>query len=142
MRHFHCGLRTTDGSSGKAAVEIIAGLVGFYLMGQVHISMAAATASTYGLGRPAALGITPTTPLQIQANDNGVPSRATTVLAWGTSPTVPGTFFHRATLPATVGQRDDFDLNDEGIWVPAGQSIVLWNLAANGVVDICFTIKE
>lgn len=143
MRYFSAGIRTTSGTTGEAALEIIAGAdKGFRLMGMITVAMAAATASTFGIGRPAAKGVTPTTPLAAGANDSGVPSQVTTALAWGTSPTIPGSFFYRITLPATVSAFREFVLPSDGIWVPKGRTIVLWNLASNGAVDISFNIWE
>lgn len=144
MRQFQVGVRTTSGTTGEAALEIIAGASkGFRLLGVIGISMAAATASTFGFGRPAAKGVTPTTPANVPTVDGGrVPSVTTTALAWGTSPTAPSPFMYRATLPATVGAFRDWVLPQSGIWCPAGGTLVLWNLASNGVVDVQFSLFE
>jgi hypothetical protein len=144
MRHYTRGIRSTNGTTTEAALEIIAGAdVGFRLVGTLSLALAAATASSFGLGRPAAKGVTPTTPTTIPANDGGsINSKATTALAWGTSPTVPASFFYRGSFPNVIGSRSEWALPASGIWVPAGQTIVLWNIGATGVTDITFTIQE
>lgn len=143
MRYFSAGIRTTSGTTTEAALEIIAGAdKGFRLMGVCSIAMAAATASNFGIGRPAAKGVTPTTPLALQGNDGGIPSTAKTALAWSTSPTVPGSFYHKVTLPATIGAFIQWNWPADGIFVQPGKTIVLWNVGATGVVDFSFTIWE
>lgn len=142
MKHFQAGIRTSSGTINEAACEIIAGDIGFHLVGLFGVSLAAATASTFGIGRPAALGITPTSPVAFKQTEGNALSQAKSALAWGTSPTVPAQFFYRVTLPATIGAYRDLPLPKSGIWVPALASIVVWNIAANGVSDLFFTIWE
>jgi hypothetical protein len=105
--------------------------------------MAAATASTYGLGRPAAIGVTPTSPVDFLPYDPADPVVAGLVqsaLAWGTGPTAPTQFIRRIGLPATVatGVIWTFDR----LIIPASGSLVLWNLALNGVVDAYAVLDE
>lgn len=144
MRNFTAGIRTTNGTINQAALEIIAPTDrGLRIVGMASIAMAAATASTFGIGRPAAKGITPTTPLQLQeSNGLGVPSATTTALAWGTPPTLPSFYFHRITLPATIGAFINWEWPAEGIYVPKGTTLVVGNISATGVADISFSIVE
>ena len=136
------GRRTTDGSSGAAALEFIAGAKGAFIK-QMVISLAAATASTYGIGRPAALGITPTSPVTSLAElDLQAQVTCKTAIAWGTGPTVPANFFRRVGFPATIGSFQPFDFAGNGLWVPPNASVVVWNLAANGVCDVTIVADE
>lgn len=136
------GRRTTDGSTGAAALEFIAGTKGASIK-SILISLAAATASTYGIGRPAALGITPTSPVtSLVEQDTQASVTSKTAVAWGTGPTVPANFYRRVTLPAVIGSLQLFDFGPAGLWVPAAASIVVWNLAANGVVDVTIVHDE
>lgn len=139
---------TSSGSSGAAALEIIAPtLYGFWLRG-LQIALSAATASVYGLGRPAAKGITPTTPVALLLNGAvGTLGQVltATALAWGTGPTVPVSFFRQVGLPATVGANAfliDPSVPSDSIWVPANGSLVLWNGAANSVAYVSVTVDE
>jgi len=143
MKYYSTGVRTTNGTTTQACLEIIAGAsIGFRLVGIFGISLAAATASSFGLGRPAAKGVTPTTPLTLAGNDKGLDSKATTALAWGTSPTAPAKFYHRTNFTNVVGSDQAWPLSVGGIWVPPNETIVVWNITATGVSDISFTIWE
>lgn len=142
MNRGSIGRRTSDGTSGAAALEIIAGTRGAFLV-SLEINLAAATASTYGLGRPAAKGITPTTPvtiLQESARDTAL--LAATAIAWGTGPTVPAQFFRRCGFPATIATQIFWAFGGQGLWIPPSASVVLWNLATNGVVDVNVVVDE
>lgn len=103
---------------------------------ELGITINAATASVFGLGRPAAIGITPTTPVTLLAEDPGDPA-ATVVcaLAWATGPTVPANFFRRISLPATVGAGVIWTF-PRGLVIPISSSLVLWNITGNSVADV------
>jgi hypothetical protein len=103
---------------------------------EIDLFLAAATASTFGIGRPQAIGITPTTPVTWIAEDPGEPAgTAQTALAWSTGPTVPLVHFRRIALPATIGTGMIWTF-PRGLIIPVSGSLVLWNLAANGVSDV------
>lgn len=132
------GVRTLSGTTAEAAWEIITGATpGRVKLKEVGVFMAATTASTFGLGFPQAVGTTPTTPVDFSQEDSnnvlatGVVQSA---LAWAATPTIPLTFFRRISLPAVVGTGVIWTF-PEGLVIPVSSSIVLWNLAANGVVD-------
>lgn len=136
------GRRTVDGTSGAAALEIIAGSVKGFLLRELIITLAAATASTFGIGFPAAKGITPTTPVTSLIEMPGTDVvTVQTAVAWGTGPTVPGNFYRRIGFPATIGSGMPFYFA-KGLYVPAGMSLVVWNLAANGVADVTVVAEE
>jgi hypothetical protein len=104
---------------------------------ELGIFLAAATASTYALGRPAAIGDTPTTPVDFLQQDLAEVLAAgvlQSAIAWGTGPTAPTAFHRRISLPATVGTGIIWTW-PTGLVIPVGASIVLWNLGTNGVVD-------
>jgi hypothetical protein len=97
---------TTNQTNNQALVEIIASSSFGYKLLEVGLSVAVITsASTVGLGIPAAIGITPTTPAAFVFEDGGNSSTpgTTSALAWGTSPTMPTVQERRATFTATVG---------------------------------------
>lgn len=141
MAHFLRSERSSNVTNAQSVIEIIAGAKGCRLW-SVNLSLAAATATTIGLGRPAAAGITPTTPAQFQAAEGGSDfSLSRLALAWGTSPTAPAQFYKRLSLPATIGATRDWSFPN-GIWIPAGGTLVIQNLAANGVLDVDLDISE
>lgn len=129
------GRLTTGATTGTPAWEFIAPNFSVRII-ELSIYLAAATASAYGLGRPAAKGITPTSPVDL-LNEYGNESTTypKTALAWGTAPTIPVQFFRQVTFPATVGSYVVW-LFPRGLFVPANQSVVVWNSAANGVAYI------
>ena len=134
--------RTTGTSSGAAALEIRTTSTDRAVILEIGIFLAAATASTYGIGRPQAIGVTPTSPVTVLAEDAAAPAGTVqTALAWGTGPTVPLQFFRRIALPATVGTGVIWTF-PRGLIIPVSSSIVLWNLATNGVVDCYVVIDE
>jgi hypothetical protein len=103
---------------------------------EIDLFLAAATASTFGIGRPQAIGITPTSPVTWIAEDPGEPAgTAQSALAWGTGPTIPVQFFRRIALPATIGTGIIWTF-PRGLIIPVSSSMILWNLAANGVSDV------
>lgn len=98
---------------------------------ELDIFLGAATASRYGIGRPAAIGITPTSPVTVLAEDPASPAgTVTTALAWGTAPTVPANFFRAIALPATIGTGVIWTF-PRGLQIAISSSIVFWNLATN-----------
>ena len=111
---------------------------------ELGISLGAATASVYGIGRPAAIGVTPTTPLTVlDESDGNAPTGLTTsAVAWATPPTAPVNFFRRCSLPATIGSTIIFTF-PRGLGLPVSNSIVMWNITANSaVVDFWAVVDE
>jgi hypothetical protein len=135
--------RTTNVTVANPCLEIIAGAAVRPKVLEIGIFMAAATASTFGIGRPAATGITPTTPVTMIAEDEADPAgEVTTALAWGTEPTVPTAFFRRIALAGAVGTGIIFTF-PKGLYIPAGESIVVWNISdPTGVSDIYVVIED
>jgi hypothetical protein len=130
---------TTGAASGSAALEIIAGADRGFWLRELFVTLAAATTSVYGVGRPAAKGVTPTSPVRLLPEDGvdlaaNSPITAATALAWATPPTAPTSFYRQASLPATIGAQVWWTF--ENLFVPAGSTIVLWNGAANSVAYV------
>lgn len=132
------GVRTTDGTNAAAAWEIRTGTTpGRARLMEIGFTLVSATVTTIGLGRPQAIGITPTTPVDFLVEDpNNVLASGViqSALAWGTGPTVPTAFFQRIALPATVGSGVIWTF-PEGIVIPVSSSVVLWNLGSNSLLD-------
>jgi len=126
---------TTNVTSANAALELRTAAGDRFEIKEIGATLNAATASTYGIGRPAAIGVTPTSPITVLAEDSGSPAgTAQTALAWGTGPTVPANFFRRWNLPATIGAGFLF-VFPMGLIIAISSSIVLWNLATNGALN-------
>ena len=131
------GVRTVSGVDAEAAWEIRTGATPARVrVHEIGFFLAAATATTIGLGRPAAIGITPTTPvdfLQEDGDDVLASGVVQSSLAWATKPTVPVSFLRRISLPATIGTGVIWQFDN--LVIPLSFSIVLWNLATNSVLD-------
>jgi hypothetical protein len=141
MAKYSIGNRTSNTTTAAAALEVIAPAAGTKVT-QIMITLAAATASAFGIGKAAAVGVTPTTPAVLAKHDAGRPDTLTaTALAWATPPTAPTVFFARTNLPAAVGATVTLSFPD-GITLATGESLVVWNLGATGVSDINVTVDE
>ncbi len=150
MARYELGIRTTVTTTGAAAAELRATSGNPFKLAELGITLAAATASTYGLGRPAAVGVTPTTPITVLAmNPSETAGTATTAVAWGTGPTVPAQFFRRIALPATIGAGIIWSWPPSRFIIGPGNaaaaiaSIVVWNLAVNSAAtDLYFVLDD
>jgi hypothetical protein len=104
---------------------------------ELQIFLATAVASVFGLGQPAAIGVTPTSPVDFlneDPNDVLATGVVQSALAWATGPTVPANFDERISIAGTIGNGGIFTF-PQGIVIPVSNSLVLWNITANGVVD-------
>jgi hypothetical protein len=132
--------RTSSGTTAAAALEVRTTSTKTAKLLVAELFLAAATASTYGIGRAAAIGVTPTSPQTVLAEDVGT-GTVTTALAWATPPTVPANFFKRIAFPATIGVGVIWTF-PRGITIPVSNSLVYWNLATNGVIDANIEVEE
>ena len=148
MARFELAVRSSNVTTNQAVLEVIAGIKGCRVR-SFNITLATGVTGVFGVGRPAAAGITPTTPVPFLSNDGGMTLLADSALsrvalAWGTSPTAPAQYFHRLTVPATVGAiRDIMPANNEvgkGIWVPPGGTLVLFNITGGPTLDVSIDI--
>lgn len=142
MAIYSLGNRTSSGTAATAALELRTAATDRAALMELDVFMGAATASIFGLGRPQAIGITPTSPVTLLAEETSDPAATTqTALAWGTGPTVPLNFFRRINLPATIGAGIIYTF-PRGITIPISSSIVLWNIGTDGVADVNVVVDE
>ncbi len=145
MARYTHAARTSATASGVANWELRSAAGARLYIKELGLFMGAATASTFGLGRPAAIGITPTSPVTAVAVDPADPvGTAQTALAWGTAPTAPTSaiYLRRIGLPNVIGSGIIWVFPDPGLVVPISSSIVIYNLALNGVADIYVVYDE
>jgi hypothetical protein len=142
MAIYSIARRTTNTTSGASAHTLITTANDRAAILEAGIFMGAATLSTYGLGRPAANGVTPTSPVALLAEDPAeTTGQTTSALAWGTSPTNPTESMRRWASPATIGTGVIFTF-PRGLLVAVSANFVLQNLATNGAVDSYFVVDE
>lgn len=142
MAIYSISQRTTATASASASWEVRTTSTDRSQILEVGISQNAATAGVYGLGRPQAIGITPTSPQTVLPEDPGEPAGTVTVcVAWGTAPTVPLNFFRRVSCPATVGAGIIWTF-PRGLFIPISGSIIVWILATAPVCDVWVVENE
>jgi hypothetical protein len=143
--------RSTVTTIAAAAYELRAASGVRVRVREIGLFIGAATASLYGLGRPAAVGITPTSPVTVIAQDAAdAVGTTTTAVAWGTGPTVPANFLRVVALPAAIGNGIiwTFGPNELVIGAALGaaaavNSLVIWNITANSaVLDVYCVVDE
>lgn len=142
MVRYQQSVRTSNVTNANAALEIIAGALGCRVFG-IKVCVASAVLTVLGVGRPAAAGVTPTTPAAFPCidGDASVVSASKIALAWGTSPTAPAKFFERVSTTAAIGFQRDF-LFPQGLWIPANGSLTLHNITGGAVLDVTVDIQE
>ena len=147
MPRFALSQRTSATSAGSAAWEIRvpSTMINRVRLLEFGISQNAATAGVFGIGRPAAIGVTPTSPvnfLPLDPGEGGVaPAGNTTAcVAWGTPPTVPTQFYWRMSFQALVGT--PYVWWPEQLFIQPGWSLVLWIIATAPVCDVWAIINE
>jgi hypothetical protein len=134
--------RTSNVTSANACLEVRTTSTDRPRVMEIGISLVTAAATVIGIGRPAAIGITPTTPVTVLAEDPGDPAgTVSTALAWGTGPTAPTNFLRRWSFPATIGSAVIFTF-PRGLIIPISSSIVLWNILGGATLDAYVVIDE
>ena len=134
----------SSGSAASAAAELIASATARVYLTRIKIFSNTATQCIFGIGRPAATGITPTSPVTLLAHDTADQSpTASVAVAWGTGPTIPAAYMYIAETAAVAGSGVDLEFS-EGIVIAPGKSLVLWNIGAgadNGICDVTFEVS-
>lgn len=135
--------RTSATAAGSANWEIRTAATNAPLVMEMGLTQNAATAGAYGIGRPAAIGVTPTSPQNFvtEGHANAPTSITTACVAWGTPPTVPANFNRRISCAATIGVGYIFSF-PRGFQIPVSSSIVSWIIATAPVADVYAVIDE
>jgi hypothetical protein len=122
---------TVTVSANSAAFELFSSQVSLLVI-SISIFNPTGVSCTFGLGRPVVIGQSQTSPITGLAEDgNGPAGSGKVATAWGTAPTIPINFFRRINLPAVGGSGIIWSF-PKGLIIPVQNSIVLWNIAANG----------
>lgn len=143
MAIFSLSQRTTSGTAATPTQEIIASANNAFRLVEYGFTQNVATAGVFGLGIPAAAGITPTTPVTGLAEDSGDTTAGATqsALAWGTAPTVPANFFRRISCAATIGVGTIWTF-PRGLKRLKATTLVLWIIATAPVADTWWVVDE
>ena len=134
--------RTSNVSTAAACWEIRTTSSGKVTVQEIGISLVTAAATVIGIGTPAAIGVTPTSPQTFLRDDPTDQTAVTTAaVAWSTGPTVPANFVRRWSFPATIGSGIIFTF-PQGLVIPASNSLVLWNILGGATLDVYASIDE
>lgn len=130
------------GTINTDAIEIInQGTVEAFIK-KITCTLVAATATSIGVGRPAAAGVTPTSPVALLA-ENGVDTTLVkTAVAWGTQPTQPTNFLRIGAAPATIGAQIEFVFDGQGVRLAPAQTLVIWNITASSQLNIAVVAEQ
>lgn len=136
-------VRTSNTTTNNANTEIIGSAAGAFKAMECGMSAAAATTAVFGMGVPAAIGNTPTTPAAFTFEDGGNTSTPTTTsaLAWGTSPTNPTVYSRRVSLPATIGAGVIWTF-PRGFAVLKAKTLTTSNIGTTVAADVWWVIDE
>jgi hypothetical protein len=134
--------RTTNATTTQASFELIGPAAARVRLMEIGIWLNAATQSPLGLGRPQAIGVTPTSPINVLAEDpNDSTGGSRTALAWSTPPTVPLNYFRRFNIAGAIGA-GVIATFPRGLVIPAAGSVILWNIAAVSLYDVHVVVDE
>lgn len=101
--------------------------------------------STYGLGRPSAIGVNPTTlaTFTSEVSVSNLIANPTTsaAIAWGTGPAVPANFNRRASATTAIGVGAVWTF-PRGLDLAPASSIVLWLITAAVTLNVWCAIDE
>jgi hypothetical protein len=128
------GSTYTSGAAAHAIGEIIPAAIaaGKRLpeIREIGVFSQSGVAAQVGIGRPAAIGITPATLTTVQAGHSvdTIAGNTTIAASWGTAPTAPTTYMRRYDLQPVVGAGVVF------VWNQG--EFVLWSASAIGTVVI------
>ena len=136
------GVRTSNTTINNASVQLYTTAAVKFRLLECSLVQVTGTASSYGLGRPAALAITPGTITVLQRDDSADPACVTsTALTYGTSPTAPTVYLRRWNSAATVGVGIVWTF-PRGIMIPVSGALVVFNVSATVALDVNFAGDE
>lgn len=143
MAMYSLGVLTTNVTTAAACAELRTSSTDRVQVREIGITLNAATLTTIGLGRPAAIGVTPTSPVTLLQQDPAdAAATSTHALAWGTGPTVPTNFLRRAAFPATIGAGIIWTFGPRELIIAVSASLVLWNILGGAALNAYWVVEE
>lgn len=130
-------------TGGAASIEIRSGAVQVFLR-ELFVLVNGASSTRQGLGRPAAIGVTPNSPTPFQPYDpDEQPSLSTLAVSWATPPTAPTNYLRQWSPLINTGDGNLFTFGPGELVIPANSSLVIWNLNFIGTApEYSVTIQE
>lgn len=143
MAMYGLSQRTTATAAANASWEIRSTAGNKPKVMQMELAQVAATAGVYGVGRPGAIGVTPTSPQTFvdESDGNGATGQTTAAVAWGTGPTVPPNFNRRYACAAAIGV-GFIAVFPGGLGIAVSSSVIIWIIATAPVCDVSAAVSE
>jgi hypothetical protein len=142
MARFAMADRTSNVTTAAACFEIRTTSTVPVRVWQIDITLVTAAATVIGIGRPAAIGVTPTSPKTVIAEESSTQiGVTTTAVAWGTGPTVPANYHRRYSFAGTIGNGAICRF-DNGLLIPVSSSLILWNILGGATLDVNVIVDE
>jgi hypothetical protein len=131
------GIKTITVTATTAALEIIPSATVPLRIVELMVTDNSGTATNLGLGPPAAAGVTPTNNLMQLAD----PTISYTVVsnvavAWVSPPTAPASFYRLMAATQVGGGVLWVWPYADALVIPAGKTLVLWNVVTGSVVQV------
>ncbi len=143
MAGYSAAVRTLGAGAGTPTLEVRTTSADQPRILEIGLTTAAVpVTSTFAVGRPQAIGITPSSTTTLQAEDPA--NLASTIIiatVWGTAPTVPNNFFRRFNTQVAQGPGVMWTW-PRGLLINPSSSLVLWNVAANVAADAWVVADE
>lgn len=135
-------IRTSNLTISQASAEIRSTAAVSPKLLELSLVQVTGTAQSLGLGRPAAIGVTPGTVSTFQRDYPNDPPCVTTIAAsWTTSPTAPTSYFRRWNSAATIGVGVLWTF-PRGLQIPVSSGLVLFNITTALACDLNCVIDE
>lgn len=143
MGMYSIAVRTSNVTINQAMCEVIATSTLSPRIMEIGFTIVTATSVAIGLGRPAAIGITPGTISTFQTEEvtSDPTAKTTLALTWATSPTNPTNYLRRFFTPATIGSGCIWTF-PRGLQVPPSGTVTLSNITAGATADVWVVVAE
>lgn len=142
MAIYSAAVRTTMATTTAPSAEIIAPPAARCRVMEIGIWLNATTQTPLIIGRPQAIGITPTAPVSVYAEDpNDAGGGSKLAIAWSTPPTVPLIIFRRPNIAGAIGAGVILTF-PRGLVLAAAGTLCFWNFAAVSLYDLHAVVDE
>lgn len=140
---YELGFSTASGTNNTCAVELYTKSTDRVAILEIEWFGLSNTRVTWGLGRPAAVGLQPVAIGPVLAVDPLAPTGTLrAAVSWSsTAPTAPSTYLRRVTTQATIGS-GGIMVFPRGLIVPVSSSLVLFNLDTNALCNVRILVDE
>lgn len=144
MARYTVGFNSTVTTTGAGRWQLRAGSADRIAVVEIGLTIAAATASTYGLYRSATLGTASTTIVPVPHDPADGASAAVFETAWSAAPTIStNVALRRVSLPATIGAGFIWQFYDKPVMVAVSAGLILWGLSTTAnSQDIYVTYED